>query len=65
MKSEAVSNCLLTDTNPGDVVKCSGQEDEHCSVSIPSTGVNLAHLRYFGQSTTSFRGCFAYNEMLT
>ncbi|TFK74280.1 alpha/beta-hydrolase [Pluteus cervinus] len=29
--------------------KCSGPEDPKCSDSIPSTGINLAHLSYFGQ----------------
>lgn len=38
-----------TDTDPDNVVKCSGQEDPNCSDSIPSTGINDAHLRYFGQ----------------
>lgn len=37
------------DTDPDNVVKCSGQEDPDCSDSIPSTGINDAHLRYFGQ----------------
>lgn len=37
------------DTNAANVVKCTGQEDPTCSDSIPSTGINDAHLRYFGQ----------------
>ena len=40
-----------TDTDPANVVKCVGQEDPDCSDSIPSIGINDAHLRYFGQST--------------
>jgi len=35
------------------VVRCDGQEDKHCSLSIPSTGINLAHDVYFGQVMTA------------
>ncbi|TFK74281.1 alpha/beta-hydrolase [Pluteus cervinus] len=35
--------------SPTDTKKCSGEEDPTCSDSIPSTGINLAHLSYFGQ----------------
>ncbi|OCB91944.1 alpha/beta-hydrolase [Sanghuangporus baumii] len=28
---------------------CSGQEDPTCSDSIPTTGINLAHIYYFGE----------------
>ncbi|KAJ7240165.1 alpha/beta-hydrolase [Mycena haematopus] len=31
------------------VTKCIGEEDPTCSDSIPSTGINLAHMFYFGQ----------------
>ncbi|EJD04680.1 alpha/beta-hydrolase [Fomitiporia mediterranea MF3/22] len=36
-------------TDPNNVVTCVGREDPNCSDSIPSTGINDAHLRYFGQ----------------
>ncbi|EJD04681.1 alpha/beta-hydrolase [Fomitiporia mediterranea MF3/22] len=36
-------------TDPKNIVACIGREDPHCSDSIPSTGINDAHLRYFGQ----------------
>ncbi|KAJ7727598.1 alpha/beta-hydrolase [Mycena metata] len=31
------------------VTQCVGEEDPSCSDSIPSTGINLAHVFYFGQ----------------
>lgn len=36
-------------TDINNVVQCTGREDPTCSDSIPSTGINDAHLRYFGQ----------------
>ncbi|KAL5510976.1 hypothetical protein ACEPAG_3695 [Sanghuangporus baumii] len=36
-------------TDPNNVVQCTGHEDPNCSDSIPSSGINDAHLRYFGQ----------------
>ncbi|PAV15548.1 voltage-gated potassium channel [Pyrrhoderma noxium] len=36
-------------TDANNVIQCSGREDPTCSDSIPSTGINDAHLRYFGQ----------------
>lgn len=38
--------------NPSTVRCCKGQEDPKCSHSIPSTGINLAHMVYFGQVMT-------------
>ena len=38
------------DTDPDNVKQCVGGEDPTCSDSIPSTGINPAHLTYFGQS---------------
>lgn len=32
--------------------RCEGQEDPKCSHSIPSTGINPAHIVYFGQAMT-------------
>ncbi|KLO05078.1 alpha/beta-hydrolase [Schizopora paradoxa] len=32
------------------VKQCSGEEDPTCSDSIPSTGINVAHVTYFGQA---------------
>ena len=40
---------FITDTDPANVKQCVGQEDPTCSDSIPSTGINPAHLTYFGQ----------------
>ncbi|THH07250.1 hypothetical protein EW145_g3508 [Phellinidium pouzarii] len=37
-------------TNPNNVKQCVGREDPTCSDSIPSLGIDDAHLRYFGQS---------------
>ncbi|KAH8111918.1 alpha/beta-hydrolase [Phellopilus nigrolimitatus] len=36
-------------TDPGNVKRCAGREDPTCSDLIPSSGINDAHLRYFGQ----------------
>ncbi|KAH8111929.1 alpha/beta-hydrolase [Phellopilus nigrolimitatus] len=36
-------------TDPANVKQCAGREDPTCSDSIPSSGINDAHLRYFGQ----------------
>jgi len=41
---------VVGSTSPGSTVKqCVGEEDPTCSDSIPSTGINAAHLFYFGQ----------------
>ncbi|KAH8115122.1 alpha/beta-hydrolase [Phellopilus nigrolimitatus] len=41
------SHFSYTDAN--NVKQCSGREDPTCSDSIPSLGIDDAHLRYFGQ----------------
>jgi len=38
--------------NSSTIRRCEGQEDPGCSRSIPSTGINPAHLVYFGQVMT-------------
>ncbi|KAJ7830436.1 alpha/beta-hydrolase [Mycena olivaceomarginata] len=40
---------LLLTSGSSTVTKCSGEEDPTCSDSIPSTGINAAHVFYFGQ----------------
>ncbi|KAJ7240164.1 alpha/beta-hydrolase [Mycena haematopus] len=39
----------LFTSDPTTVQQCSGEEDPSCSDSIPSTGINAAHIFYFGQ----------------
>ena len=54
--SVAIASCFQlypenhTATSAANVRQCSGEEDPTCSDSIPSTGINLAHITYFGQS---------------
>ncbi|EIW83509.1 alpha beta-hydrolase [Coniophora puteana RWD-64-598 SS2] len=38
---------------PEHVRMCEGEEDPECSASIPSSGINWAHMRYFGQTIAS------------
>ncbi|KAI0279341.1 Alpha/Beta hydrolase protein [Russula aff. rugulosa BPL654] len=38
--------------NSSTIRRCEGQEDPECSHSIPSTGINPAHVVYFGQVMT-------------
>ncbi|KAF8143476.1 alpha/beta-hydrolase [Mycena galopus ATCC 62051] len=40
---------ILLESPPSTVTQCVGDEDSNCSDSIPSTGINVAHLYYFGQ----------------
>ncbi|KAJ7863392.1 alpha/beta-hydrolase [Mycena leptocephala] len=40
---------ILFTSPPTTVTKCVGQEDPSCSDSILSTGINAAHIFYFGQ----------------
>ncbi|KAF7375670.1 hypothetical protein MSAN_00456100 [Mycena sanguinolenta] len=40
---------VLLTSPPTTVKQCSGEEDPTCSDSIPSTGINAAHVYYFGQ----------------
>ncbi|KAF7323947.1 putative feruloyl esterase A [Mycena kentingensis (nom. inval.)] len=39
----------IVDSPASTVTKCSGGEDPTCSNLIPSTGINAAHVLYFGQ----------------
>ncbi|KAF7335115.1 Alpha/beta-hydrolase [Mycena venus] len=41
---------VLFTSGPTTVKKCAGKEDPSCSDSILSTGINAAHLFYFGQA---------------
>ncbi|KAJ7715516.1 alpha/beta-hydrolase [Mycena maculata] len=40
---------ILLESPPSTVKQCVGGEDPTCSDSIPSTGINAAHVFYFGQ----------------